>query len=146
MAANTPNHLQLELHVPDFATVLDFYGKLGFAKVRHNNAENNTDYLVMARDGTIINFWPGNDSVFSQPYFKRFPKDTKRGYGVELVITVDDIDGYYDSVRKFANVVEPLSLRSWGLKDFRVEDPFGYYLRFTEKHNILDPNYAAARR
>lgn len=25
-------------------------------------------------------------------------------------------------------------------KDFRIEDPFGFYLRISEPHNILDNN------
>lgn len=141
MAKNTSNHLQLELHVPNFDTVLNFYGKLGFKKVWRRNENDDADYLVMERDGTIINFWPGNDNVYTQSYFKKFPKNTKRGYGVEIVIPVDDIDTYHDKISKFANIVDPLVLRPWGLKDFRIEDPFGFYLRITEKHDILDPSY-----
>jgi len=29
-------------------------------------------------------------------------------------------------------VVEPLRMRPWGARDFRIADPFGYYLRITE--------------
>lgn len=92
----------------------------------------------MEMGNTVICFWPGTDNVYDQTYFKRFPKNTPRGYGVELVIMVDDIEAYYDKVMDFANVVERLILRPWGSKDFRTTDPFGYYLRFTSKHNILD--------
>ena len=45
-------------------------------------------------------------------------------------------------VKDGANVIEPLVLRPWGSKDFRSADPFGYYLRFTNKHNILDKSNA----
>ena len=93
--SDTNNKLQIELHVPDFGAVLDFYGKLGFKKVWHRSEKNNADYLVMERDGTILNFWPGNDNVYNQSYFKQFPKDTKRGYGVELVIPVDDVQDFH---------------------------------------------------
>ena len=92
----------------------------------------------MKMDNTIICFWPGTEHVYDQTYFKRFPKNTTRGYGVELVVMVDNIETYYKKVKSFANVVEPLKLRPWGLKDFRATDPFGYYIRFTSKHNILD--------
>lgn len=139
---DTNNRLQIELHVPDFGKVLNFYGKLGFKKVWHRSEHTNADYLVMEREGVVLCFWPGNDEVYKQSYFKKFPKDTKRGYGVELVITVDDIDNYYKEVEKFAKVVNPFVTRPWGLKDFRIEDPFGYYLRITERHDITDPSYA----
>ena len=145
MAGDTTNRIQIELHVPDFEIVLDFYGKLGFKKVRRQNEQSNPRYLVMERQGTIINFWPGDDGVWAQPYFKKFPKDTPRGYGVEIVLPVDEIRTYYDQVKQFAQVVQPLQLRHWGLHDFRIVDPFGYYFRITERHDILDPNYAATR-
>ena len=145
MKTNTLNHIQVELHVPDFAPVLDFYGKLGFEKVWHRNEKNNADYLVMQRDGVIINFWPGNKTVYDQSYFKHFPKDTKRGYGVELVITVDDVRSFHEEVKEFVKIVDTLVKRPWGLWDFRIEDPFGYYLRITEKHDITSPEYAVGK-
>lgn len=132
------NYLQLELHVADFRPIKDYYGKLGFKVVWERPYEGEKGYLVMERDNTILCFWPGTDHVYNQTYFKKFPRKTPRGYGVELVIMVDDIDAYYEKIKSYANVVEPLKLRPWGLKDFRASDPFGYYLRFTSKHNILD--------
>lgn len=145
MSENTINHLQIELHVPDFEQVLDFYGKLGFTKVWHRNEKNNADYLVMERDGVILNFWPGNENVYEQSYFKQFPHDTKRGYGVELVINVEDVQGLYDQLKDSVKVVGSLVKRPWGLWDFRIEDPFGYYLRITEKHDITSPDYAVGK-
>jgi predicted enzyme related to lactoylglutathione lyase len=142
MSKDTNNKIQIELHVPDFDTVLDFYGKLGFSKVWHRSEDNNADYLVMEREGTILNFWPGNDNVYNQSYFKQFPRDTKRGYGVELVIPVHDVKAFHEKVSTFAKIVNPLVKRPWGLWDFRIEDPFGYYLRITERHDITSPNYA----
>jgi hypothetical protein len=132
------NWLQLELHVPDFQQVKDYYSRLGFEVVWERKPEAEKGYLVMRMDNNIICFWPGTQSVYDQPHFKKFPKDTPRGYGVEAVIMVNDIDVYYEKVKDFANVVEPLVLQPWGSKDFRVTDPFGYYLRFTSKHSILD--------
>ena len=136
------NWLQLELHVPDFKPVKDYYSKLGFEVVWERPYEGEKGYLVMKMDNTILCFWPGTEHVYEQTYFKRFPKNTPRGYGVELEIMVDNIEAYYKQVKEFANVVEPLVLRPWGSKDFRAADPFGYYLRFTTKHNILDKSNA----
>ncbi len=136
------NNLQLELHVPDFKPVKDYYSKLGFDVVWERKPEADKRYLVIQRDGTILCFWSGTNAVYDQTYFKRFPKETMKGYGVEVVIMVDDIDSYYQEVKDIANVIEPLVLRPWGSKDFRTADPFGYYLRFTTKHNILDDSNA----
>jgi lactoylglutathione lyase len=142
MAKDAPNKIQIELHVPDFELAKDFYGKLGFKIIWVRQKHDAGDYMVMERDGTILNFWPGNNHIWEQSYFKRFPKDTKRGYGVEIVYTVEDINDYYDKVKTFANIVEPLKKQPWDRYDFRLEDPFGFYLRVTEPHNILDSSEA----
>lgn len=136
------NNVLLELHVPDFEKVKEYYGKLGFEIVWERKPEGFKGYLILKMGDNILCFWAGNQHVYEQPYFKRFPKNTKRGYGVEIVIMVDDVERYYSKVKGFANVVEELILQPWGLKDFRVEDPFGYYLRITTKHDILDNNNA----
>lgn len=115
---------------------------LGFKVVWERVPEEAKGYLVLDRDGVTICFWGGNEAIFEQPYFKRFSKDTLRGYGVELVIMVDDIEDYYKEVKDQITVVEPLVDQPWGLQDFRAIDPFGYYLRFTSKHNILDKSNA----
>ena len=136
------NNVLLELHVPDFDKVKDYYGKLGFNVVWERKPETDKGYLILKRGDNILCFWPGNEAVTEQTYFKQFPKDTKRGFGVEIVIMVEDVESLYGAVKDFANVVEELVERPWGLKDFRVEDPFGYYLRFTEPHNILSDENA----
>ena len=136
------NNVLLELHVPDFEEVKKYYGKLGFEVIWERQPEGFKGYLILKMGDNILCFWAGNEHVYEQPYFKRFPKNTKRGYGVEIVIMVDDVERYYSKVKGFANVVEELVLQPWGLKDFRVEDPFGYYLRITSYHNILDNNNA----
>ncbi|KKT66864.1 MAG: hypothetical protein UX25_C0039G0003 [Candidatus Woesebacteria bacterium GW2011_GWC2_45_9] len=127
----------LELYVPDFEKTKDFYSKLGFEVVWDREPEGFKGYLVMKRHNSILCFWAGNAEVYNHPYFKEWRKETKRGYGVEVVIFVEDIESYYKKVSKFAKVVEELKLQPWGDKDFRVEDPFGYYLRFSSPYNTL---------
>lgn len=136
------NNVILELHVPDFEKVKDFYGKLGFEIIWEREPEGFKGYLVMKMGKNILCFWAGNEEVYSHPYFKEFSRDTKRGYGVEIIIFVQDIEKYYEKVSKFAKVVEELTLQSWGDKDFRIEDPFGYYLRFSSPYNALHADKA----
>ena len=47
-----------------------------------------------------VNFYCGNEHVYEQTYFKSFPKETKRGYAVEVVIPIDDIKTFYKEVRE----------------------------------------------
>jgi len=132
--------MYLELHVPDFDIAKNFYQKLGFQVVWEKRPEGELRkwYMVMKLCEAIFGFYPGNEEVWNQTYFKNFPKDTKRGYGVEIVIEIENIDELYDQAKQFANIVGELQLKHWGLKDFRIEDPFGYYIRFTEPIDILN--------
>jgi catechol 2,3-dioxygenase-like lactoylglutathione lyase family enzyme len=54
--------------------------------------------------------------------------------GTEIVIEVDDICTCRDGAVAAGIVLdEDLTERPWGLTDFRVSDPDGYYLRFTSR-------------
>ncbi|MBP2391843.1 VOC family protein [Aeromicrobium fastidiosum] len=54
--------------------------------------------------------------------------------GTELVVEVDDIRSFRDDAVEARIVLdEDLTRRPWGLIDFRVSDPDGYYLRFTAR-------------
>ena len=54
--------------------------------------------------------------------------------GVELVLEVDDVVAERDRVTAAGwPLMEDLQDRPWGLKDFRILDPAGYYLRITDR-------------
>ncbi|MDO8506247.1 MAG: hypothetical protein Q7S41_01415 [Candidatus Limnocylindria bacterium] len=133
----------LELHVPDLRRAERFYRRFGFRVARAERSGGGDDYLVLARPSSVLMLWGGTEAVRDHRYFRRFRQTAKRGYGVEIVIPVPDIDAAYATARHAGCVVEDLRMRAWGVRDFRAEDPFGYYLRFTEPH---DPARPAARR
>jgi lactoylglutathione lyase len=58
-----------------------------------------------------------------------------RGVGLEIVVEVDDVDLAYANAAACAErcggSVEPLDDQPWGLRDFRLVDPDGYYVRVT---------------
>jgi lactoylglutathione lyase len=54
--------------------------------------------------------------------------------GVEIVLEVDDVAAAHDRVMAAGYPVEQdLQRRPWGLTDFRLHDPAGYYLRITSR-------------
>ncbi|WP_035903792.1 VOC family protein [Knoellia subterranea] len=54
--------------------------------------------------------------------------------GTEIVIDVDDVDATWNAVvARGVDPAEDLVDRPWGLRDFRVHDPDGYYRRFTNR-------------
>lgn len=142
MKGETMNSSYVELHVPNFQKAKDFYEALGFSVVWEREPEAEKGYLVLRRETNIICFWGGNEKIFDHLYFKKLSPKTHRGYGVEIVMIMSDFDEFYERAKKIAHVVEDLQLRPWGLRDFRIEDPFGFYIRFTEPHDILDPGNA----
>lgn len=140
----------IELHIPDFKKAKDFYGKLGFKKVWETPPKKGEKigYLVMKRDSSIICFYCGNKEIYNHSYFKKFPKNTPKGYGVEIVIHITDqpIEKYYKKIlASFERnvILKPLEMRFWGYKDFRIIDPFGFYLCISEPRDILKkPKYS----
>jgi predicted lactoylglutathione lyase len=136
------NNLIIELHVPDLNLAKDFYSKLGFEiSLDDKLNDKNLGYLTMTREdelgNTMLNFYGGDERVYGQSFFKQFPPDTKRGYAVSITITTKDIEQIYKLAVKSLkeNIVRDLKEiedhgHKW--KDFRLVDPFGYYLRFTE--------------
>ncbi len=142
MSFSSVTTVLLELHVPDFQKVKEYYGNLGFDVVWERKPEQLKGYLVMKMEDNILCFWAGNEFVYQQPFFKKFSKNTTRGYGVEITIIVSDIKTYYQKIKDTTHVVEPLIRQPWGLWDFRAVDPFGYYLRFTTPFNVLNDKFA----
>lgn len=141
------NNLILELHVPSFQPVRDFYAIFGFNEFRCEPTPMDNDvmgYLVLKRKDeigeTVLNFYGDKEKVSQHSYFKDFPSDTPRGYAVEVVIFVSNIEKLWDDVKdKLAKeqIISPLKLRKWNnlnsaKQDFRVVDPFGFYICFSQ--------------
>ena len=131
----------IELHVPDFKKTIKFYSRLGFKLLWRTE-----DYLVMKRRKSVLSFYGGSQKVYNHSYFGRFKKPTKCGYGVEIIIPVDQVERFYESVKKFAKIVQPLQLKKWGRRDFRIVDPFGFYLRITERYQWVGKLDARQRK
>ncbi len=95
--------------------------------------------MVLKRDDSVgrslINFYGNKEKVSKHSRFSEFSADTPRGYAVEITIIVSDIDKLWNEVREKLepkHISQTLKLKRWGKKDFRVIDPFGFYIRFIE--------------
>jgi predicted enzyme related to lactoylglutathione lyase len=135
MSISVEGDITVELHIPDFDAAVEFYAILGFTMVSRQSGE--LGYMVMRRSRSVIGFYGGTDKVYEHAYFKRFDTKTPRGYGVEIVIEVEDIDEVFQAIKSLRSevIVEEIVERPWGQRDFRLVDPFGFYLRITEKIN-----------
>lgn len=129
----------VELHVPDFAIAVEFYNFLGFMVVR-----SEPNYRVLAYENRRLMLYGGQADVGNHSFFSSFPNTTVRGYGVELVHSVANLEQLYDSLSCGTpglgeKIVTEIKLRPWGLRDFRISDPFGFYLRITEPWDPTRP-------
>ncbi len=124
--------VRLELFVDDVAASIAFYTEvLGFAVVRRTDR-----YASLRRGRVVLGLGPvgklpprGTGPGFTQDRLR-----ADRGAGVEIVLELDsvtELTELHDRCRYRGLVVEPLRDRPWGLRDFRLVDPDGYYLRIT---------------
>ncbi len=134
------NNLAVELHVPHFEPARAFYGLLGFEAQDYDPATTSAlGYLVLVRHDllgdTMLNFYGDRPAVAKHAHFSAFPPSTPRGYAVEITVPVGDVEALWKNVRpqlEEGDIAQPLETKSWGDKDFRVIDPYGFYVRFTE--------------
>ena len=136
------NNLVLELHIPNFQQARDFYKIFGFSEYRYDpESGGNSDlgYLVLCRNDEIgethLNFYGDKEKVSHHSHFRDFPFDTPRGYAVEITVPVSNVKSLWEEVKgklTEKQISQPLTLKRWNKWDFRVVDPFGFYIRFTE--------------
>jgi lactoylglutathione lyase len=123
--------LRLELFVEDMEARIAFYTRvLAFEVVRHEPG----GYASLRLGGILLGIGPVAKLPEEGGYFGRDISAHRRGLGVEIVLEVDDVDGRRDRVAASGHpIFEPLQDRPWGLRDFRISDPDGYYLRITSR-------------
>ena len=136
------NNLILELHVPSFTPVRQFYAIFGFEELLYDPTSgggSELGYLVLIRKDsigdTLLNFYGDRPMVAEHAHFKDFPASTPKGYAVEITIPVSNVALLWEQVwsqLQTEAVVQPLERKRWGDRDFRLVDPYGFYVRFTE--------------
>ncbi len=121
--------LRLELFVGDLRASLEFYGRvLGFER----EAERPGGYTPLTRGSARIALNLLSDLDEDHPM--RLAAHDRPGRGVEIVLEVNDIEAMYRHVvsEKWPRSAE-LGRQPWGLTDFRLVDPDGYYWRVTSR-------------
>jgi lactoylglutathione lyase len=123
--------LRLELFALDMEASIAFYTRvLGFELARHEPG----DYASLRLGDVVLGIGPVAKLPEKGGYFGRDMATLRRGLGVEIVIEVDDVEGCHERVADSGHpILEPLRDRPWGLRDFRISDPDGYYLRVTSR-------------
>ncbi len=121
--------VRFELFVKDTRAAADFYMRvLGFQCDRESGP------YIQARNGTVRIGICSETGLPKEHYFSPEALQGRKGVGVEIVLEVADFDALYQRVLKSKYPLrEGLVKRPWGLRDFRLVDTDGYYLRITER-------------
>ncbi|EXJ79765.1 hypothetical protein A1O3_08048 [Capronia epimyces CBS 606.96] len=126
-----PASLRIELFPAHLEPMIAFYTDiLSFKLIRHEG-----DYAYLQRDNIFIGaIETGSTETLEQKESYRRPSK-----GIEIVIEVDDVDKERDFVlRKGWKLDADIESQPWGLRDFRLVDPDGYYLRITSHSSKKD--------
>jgi lactoylglutathione lyase len=115
--------LRFEIFPDDLDATVDFYMRvLGFRLT----ADRRDEYVSLQRGSVRVG---AARRVAPDVRAARLPPA-----GVEMVLEVDDVVAERDRVTAAGwPLAEDLQDRPWGLKDFRIFDPAGYYLRITDR-------------
>ncbi len=117
--------LRFEIFPADLDVTVNFYQRvLGFKLTGDRRGRD--DYVALRRGavrvGAVREVVPGAWPARRPPT------------GVELVLEVDDVAAERDRVAAAGwPLDDDLHGQSWGLRDFRILDPDGYYLRITNR-------------
>jgi catechol 2,3-dioxygenase-like lactoylglutathione lyase family enzyme len=121
--------LRLELFVRDLASSVDFYKRvLGFADVKRS-----PDYVSLSLGRVVLGLSPVAN-LEPEHHFRPEVAQSRRGLGVEIVLEVENVAAVEQHVRSVGYpLVRSLEKQPWGLTDFRIADPDGYFVRITSR-------------
>lgn len=115
--------------MPDVDAAVAFYsGKLGFQvwRVDHHGPDGQADFAVLWLERSVVliahdRYYGATGAAEAEP----------RGRGIDTRIMVRDVDAVYErATRDGVRIVHDIGDRPYGLRDFIVQDPWGFRWRF----------------
>lgn len=119
--------LRIELFVENLDRSMKFYSDvLGFSLP----TDTNSSYIPVRKGNVVLGL--GEMEKLPKRHPLKGSDGQQIGLGVEIVLVVEDVKAIYNKVIAKAYPIQAeLTKRPWGLEDFRIVDPDGYYLRIT---------------
>ncbi len=117
----------VELYVEEPALyVRIFRDALGFAVTRDEG-----DFVELRSKRAIVLLNTFEEPDAGHP-FEHFRTERRRGIGVEIGIVTERIHEAWSAAKAIAGIsVSDVVTQEWGMTDFRILTPHGYYLRVT---------------
>lgn len=118
----------IELYVEDIPYYVDFFTRvLDFTVL-----VNHSIFVELRRGAETILLNGEGKTLESEHYFFGKLNSNPKGTGVEIGIVVDNLQDVYQKALKFNHLkCTPIVKQEWGMSDFRIVLPDGYYLRLT---------------
>lgn len=118
---------RLELFVDDMTASINFYSRvLGFEIGKRQPDK----YTPMTNGNSMLSLNLRANLPDDHPVQARAGE--RLGRGVEFVLEVNDIEAMYEQILSTNwPMSSKLQCQPWGLTDFRIVDPDGYYWRIT---------------
>ena len=118
--------LRFEIFPDDLDATVDFYMRVLRFRLIADRRDEPSPYVSLQRGSVRVG---AARRAVPDARVARLPPA-----GVELVLEVDDVVAERDQITAAGwPIAEDLRDRPWGLRDFRVLDPAGYYLRITDR-------------
>jgi hypothetical protein len=122
-----PGFLFLELNVHELPAHLDFF-------------EKTAGFRVTQKKGNFVTMQSEFGQLLLNGIGDKLDKPVPRIPGVEIGIVVANVDTALAGATTFNwRITSGIVKQSWGVRDFRVLTPDGYYLRFTEGPDAKTP-------
>ncbi|MFC4560168.1 VOC family protein [Virgibacillus kekensis] len=121
-------NLRMELFVENMERTIEFYSDILNFEVL---GEVNHTYTSIRNGSVQIGLGKMENLPDNHP-LKVNDRNQQKGLGIEIVIGVDDVHQTYQKVLETGYPIKSeMAERPWGLEDFRLIDPDGYYIRIT---------------
>ncbi len=128
---NVYTESKFELATTDPSRDIAFYSELGFRVV----AKTSYGYVTL-KSGPVV--------IALSPAARINPHDTaslsklrRPPIGVEIVLyTTENLEEKHARLKSLGLKPTDIRLQPWGVRDFRITDPGGYYIRISEGHAI----------
>ena len=122
---------KFELATTDPSRDTAFYSKLGFSVV----AKTSYGYVTLKSGPVVIALSPvariNSHDAASLSKLRQPP------VGVEIVLyTTENLEEKHARLRSLGLKPTDIRLQPWGVRDFRITDPGGYYIRISEGYAI----------
>jgi lactoylglutathione lyase len=137
-SGSSPNHptsespyaeSKFELATTDPSRDTAFYSKLGFRVV----AKTSYGYVTLKSGPVVIALSPVAKINSHDP--ASLSKLRLPPVGVEIVLyTTENLEEKHARLRSLGLKPTDIRLQPWGVRDFRITDPGGYYIRISEGH------------